>query len=259
MKNYLSLVIIVKDEDDYLDEFIYYYRLLGVDHFYFYDNDSAIPLTQSLKKHKDYVTIHTISGKARQLDAYRHHILTYKKDTRWSGFIDIDEFIVPKTTYKLSEFLVPYEYADALAINWIRFGDNNHITKPTGLVTENYTKREFNQNAHIKSIVNPLKAQSAANPHYITMREGATYIDAAHNPIISPFNENPTIDIIQMNHYFTKSSEEFIKKALRGRADTGEQRDIQREYEQCKHAWNALIDLTLVEKYLPELKKSMGL
>jgi len=259
MKNYLSLVIIVKDEDLYLDEFIHYYRLLGVDHFYFYDNDSATPLTQSLKKHKDYVTIHTISGKARQMDAYRHHILTYKKDSRWAGFIDLDEFIVPKNTYKLSDFLQNYEYADAVGINWTLFGDNNHVTKPSGLVTENYTKREFKQNIHIKSIVNPLKAHAAANPHFIAMQDGATYVDAAHNPVTSAFNENPTIDIIQINHYFTKSREEFMIKAQRGRADTGEQRDVQREYEQCKHLWNEFIDLTLVEKYLPDLKKSMGL
>ena len=96
MKNYLSLVIIVKDEGEYVNEFIEYYRLLGVDHFYFYDNDSAIPLAQSIKKHSAYVTINNISGKKRQLDAYNHYLDNYKQDSRWAGFIDLDEFIVPK-------------------------------------------------------------------------------------------------------------------------------------------------------------------
>jgi len=259
MSNFLSLVIIVKDEDSYLDEFIEYYKLLGVDHFYFYDNDSEIPLTTSLRKHQDIVTTHKISGRAKQMEAYKHYISTYKKDSRWAGFIDLDEFIVPKNTYKLNDFLKDYDYADALGINWTLFGHNNHETKPAGLVVENYTKREQRQNIHIKSIVNPRKALHAANPHYIVMKENSFYVDAKHHPITSAFNENHSIDVIQMNHYFTKSAEEFIKKAERGRADTGEKRNVAIEFEQYKNIWNEYTDNTLVDKYLADLKKAMHL
>ncbi|MFT2007608.1 glycosyltransferase family 92 protein [Pontibacter sp. 13R65] len=258
MKNYLSLVIIVKDEDAYLKEFIEYYKILGVNHFYFYDNDSTIPVSKSLAGYnKSLITINRISGKARQMDAYKHYLSTYGKDSRWAGFIDLDEFIVPKTAYTLPDFLKAYEYADAVGINWTLFGHNNHEVRPPGLVTENYTSRENKQNIHIKSIVNPRKALFAANPHYIGMVEGSHYIDAKHFPITSAFNENHSIDLIQINHYFTKSAEEFIKKAERGRADTGEKRNVQIEFEQYKNIWNEFSDTLLVDKYMNALKKAM--
>jgi hypothetical protein len=258
MKRFLSLVVIVKDEDSYIDEFIEYYKLLGVDHFYFYDNDSAIPLNTSLRKYKKIVTINSIHGRARQMDAYRHYLGTYKNESRWAGFIDLDEFIVPKTKYTLSEFLTDYEYADAVGFNWTMFGHNYHETKPEGLVTENYTRREERQNIHIKSIVNPTKAIQPSNPHHMIMKPGSTYIDVKHAPIQSAFNENPTLDVAQINHYFTKSAGEFILKAQRGRADTGEQRDVAREFEQFRDIWNEIPDTCLVDKYLADLKKAMN-
>ena len=47
MKYFLSLCCIIKNER-YLEEFIIYYRLLGVEHFYIYDNDSSIPIQERL-------------------------------------------------------------------------------------------------------------------------------------------------------------------------------------------------------------------
>ena len=40
-KYYLSLCCIIKNER-YLEEFINYYRILGVEHFYIFDNESSI-------------------------------------------------------------------------------------------------------------------------------------------------------------------------------------------------------------------------
>lgn len=256
-RHYLSLVVIVKDEDAYLEEFIEYYKLLGVDHFYFFDNESANPLTGLLKKYKEDVTIHRIRGKAQQQRAYYHYLKLYGRNSRWAGFIDLDEFIVPKTTYTLAEFLQGYEYADGVGINWAIFGHNNHEKKPTGLVTENYTRREQKQNIHIKSIVNPRKALAAANPHYMVLRKGARYVDVKHNPITSAFNEHDTLDVAQINHYFTKSTEEFVQKAQRGRADTGEKRNVAIEFEQFKELWNEYPDTYLVDKYLADLKQAL--
>ena len=43
MSRYLSILCIIKNED-YLEEFILYHYLLGVEHFYIYDNESDIPI-----------------------------------------------------------------------------------------------------------------------------------------------------------------------------------------------------------------------
>lgn len=257
MKYYLSVVAIAKDESEYINEFIEYYKLLGVDHFYIYDNDSAVPLSKTLQKHRAYVTVDTITGKSKQMDAYRHYLYNYGHDSRWAAFIDLDEFIVPKTKYKLSDFLKGYEHADGFGINWMIYGDDNHQVKPTGLVTENYTRREVNQNIHIKSIVYPNKVQEPESPHFFKLKPGSTYIDARNNPINGPFNQNPSIDLIQINHYYTKSVEEFVKKAERGRADNGEKRDVKTEFEPHRLVWNEYQDTFLIDTYMTDLKAAI--
>jgi len=48
---------ILKDEDAFVEEWVAYHRILGVDHFYLYDNDPRQPLSEILARHRDYVTV----------------------------------------------------------------------------------------------------------------------------------------------------------------------------------------------------------
>ena len=51
-------------------------------------------------------------------------------------------------------------------------------------------------------------------------------VDTNKVPFIGQLNSKCNIDIAQLNHYFTKSKEEFQLKAARGRADNGEIRSM---------------------------------
>jgi hypothetical protein len=53
----VCLAAILKDEDRFVEEWVAYHRLLGVDHFYLYDNDPRQPLNAILAPHRDYVTV----------------------------------------------------------------------------------------------------------------------------------------------------------------------------------------------------------
>ena len=44
---YLALCCIVKDENMFLKEWLAYHALLGVEHFYIYDNMSAVPVREA--------------------------------------------------------------------------------------------------------------------------------------------------------------------------------------------------------------------
>ena len=77
----VCLAAILKDEDAFVEEWIAHHRLLGIDHFFLYDNDPRQPLRDILALHRDYVTIrpwlvdHTdgsFPGRTKQLKAYQH-------------------------------------------------------------------------------------------------------------------------------------------------------------------------------------------
>jgi hypothetical protein len=52
-KYFLSPVAPLKDEESYLIEFVNDYLIQGVDHFYFYDNESRIPLVEVLRDYRE--------------------------------------------------------------------------------------------------------------------------------------------------------------------------------------------------------------
>ena len=75
MKYFLSLICILKNER-YLEEFIMYYRLLGVEHFYIYDNESDLPISKRLTNqyYTRMCTIIDFPGKIQQMNAYNHYL-----------------------------------------------------------------------------------------------------------------------------------------------------------------------------------------
>src|SRR5688572_8100570 len=139
-KYFLSLCCIIRDELD-LEEWIVYNYIIGVQHFYIYDNESKIPIRQRLNNQffKDLCTIIPFPGKYKQIEAYHHCINNFKEDSRWMCFVDGDEYILPKQHPNLRQFLKNYKDAAAIAINWIMFGSNFHEKRPKGLMIENFT------------------------------------------------------------------------------------------------------------------------
>jgi hypothetical protein len=95
-KYYISICLLAKNENDYINEWLEWHLNLGVEHFYIYDNDSTIPLINSINK--DFLQYCTIIDfpsprKHTQKEAYKHCLDNYKQDNEWIAFIDGDEFI----------------------------------------------------------------------------------------------------------------------------------------------------------------------
>ena len=222
MKYFLSICIIVKDERN-LEELLLYYLINGVEHFYIYDNESKIPLTDRLNKFylfKNKCTITYFPGKPQQVNSYNHCLKTYGKETEWLGFFDCDEYILPKKYFSLRDFLLDYNDAHAIGINWVFFGTSFHDKKQNGFVIDNYRYTSNKQDKHIKSICRPKFTIRIRSPHFVDLRNPSKYFDPLRNIISGPFNENPgNTDIIQLNHYYTRSLEDSYEKQNRGRTD----------------------------------------
>ncbi|MFY7838715.1 MAG: glycosyltransferase family 2 protein [Lacibacter sp.] len=252
----LSIVLIAKDEESYLEEFVSYHHLLGVDHFYIYDNESTTPIKEVLKNYADLCTIVDYPGTAAQYSAYTHFCKTYGSQTAWAAFIDTDEFIVLRNQDSVIDFINEYKSADAIGLNWVYFGDSYHETKPEGLVIDNFTLCQPGQNNHIKTIAKPGSIESFGNAHFITMKPGSIYTDVKRNRISGPFNDNEVTDVAQINHYFSKSKEECIKRYSRKKADTGAVYELTEEtLEAWRNSLNQREDLFIKNKYAEAVKE----
>ena len=97
MTYYLSIVCIIKDEE-YLEEFIIYHFLQGVEHFFIYDNGSKNPIKNRLNHYFFHTkcTIISYPGKVKQVEAYNDFIQKYGHKTNWVAIMDGDEYIFPK-------------------------------------------------------------------------------------------------------------------------------------------------------------------
>jgi len=246
----ISLCTIIKNER-YLEEFIIYYKVIGVEHFYIYDNESTPSIKERLNKpyFNDCCTIIDFPGKVKQPEAYTHCLQNYGKETTWLIFVDGDEFILPKKHNNLIEFLNEYNDAHAIGINWVFFGSSYHDKKQDGFLIDKYRFCSKEQNNHIKTILKPEYTDNYVDPHYFKIKDPNKYIDCKRNIITSAFNTNLTTDIIQINHYYGKSVEEQLEKQDRGTPD----RIVSGFKPHLHDVNNDIIDDTIANKYLGQV------
>ena len=256
MKYYLSLCTIIKNER-YLEEFIIYYRIIGVEHFYIYDNNSNPPIRERLNKpfFTNMCTIIDFPGSRMQIPAYQHFINTFRNDTDWAIVCDGDEYIVPKVDWSLRDFLDRYNDVQAIGVNWVFYGSSFHNNIQDGFLVDKYRYCEGCQNQHIKTICKPRFVTNYGHPHFPDVKNPSLFVDAKRNVISGPFNSNHTIDLLQINHYHHRSIEDIIQKYNRGNADSDGKIHIQDDLnlgENSSHhtICNNVIDNFICDKYL---------
>ena len=256
----LTFTAIVKDEALYIEEWILFHLLVGVKKFYIYDNGSKDNTYDVLKKFIDLgiVEYKYLPGKNMQLFSYMHSIYSHKNETKYMGFIDADEFVFPVIDENLIDVIDPTinEYnASGIGINWRMYGSNNNINRVEGLIIENYKQRaldSFDPNKHVKTICNPRNVLFFRTPHNPIYFKGNN-IDENGKIITGPFNYNGTCNKLRINHYFTKSVEEYVIKMNRGRADSYRKRDMSDFY---RHDKNDIYDY-IMEKYVNLIKDDL--
>ncbi|MEI7848570.1 MAG: glycosyltransferase family 92 protein [Chloroflexota bacterium] len=224
--DYLSLCLICKDENDYLPEWLDYHILMGVERFYIYDNESRVSLRQTLKEYIElgWVVVMDIPGKAMQLQAYDHCLQTFGPNSFWMGFIDTDEFLVPKTVLDLKELLKKYEAYGGLAVSSLFFGSSGQQTRPAEGQIAGYTKSThatFIENELIKSIVRPSMILSPKTPHDFFYKPAAHCVNESFLRVDNQHFPH-SAKKIQLNHYFCRSRAELEQKLIRGRGDAVE-------------------------------------
>ena len=237
----VGICAIIKDcYTPYLFEWLKYHYSIGVDYFFIYDNESKVPIAESLVGMilpEILIYSEIISGKTKQISAY-HKCLNEMKSGILPffcdriAFIDDDEFIVCENN-DIKATLKEYEEFSGLGISWRVFGSSGIKERtPEGQRTKftQHTTPDYPPNRHIKSIVNPfLTDKTAGNPHSFIYSEGNCV--NVNKEIIPNAFTTPIYEKIWLDHYFTRSLAEWKEKTEKGRADLDAIRSISEFYD----------------------------
>ncbi|MDE6794642.1 MAG: glycosyltransferase family 92 protein [Muribaculaceae bacterium] len=222
-KYYLAVCALAKNEGAYFKEWIEWYRKMGVEKFYIYDNESTDNTYDILEPYIEsgLVDYEYIDGFSKQLYIYDKCFEEHRFDARWIAVVDLDEFIVPLKDKSIPDFLKKMEEFSTVEINWMCYGSGGAKKKEPGGVMERFkyhAKPEHKLNRYIKSIVNPRRVYCMIGCHEAARINGKAG-DSHGNPIkVSYRDREPQHDVIKINHYAVKSFEEFKQKQARGRA-----------------------------------------
>ncbi len=225
-RHYCSLCLIIRDENEYLEEWLRWHMNIGVEHFYIYDHGSKQPVRKFVnglgQEIAEKTTVIEWSGTHRdaQPDAYNDCINRFRGESRWIGFVDTDEQIEVKTGQTLPEYLKGCEeYAGIFAL-WVTYGASGKLQKTQGLLRERFTEISHGdgwaENVG-KVIVQPVY-MNAMMIHNGEAAEGFEVVNE-HGEAIGNYRlrtETPTREKICVNHYYTKSYEEWMEKLRRG-------------------------------------------
>lgn len=153
----VSICAIFKNEEKFLKEWIEYHLMIGVEHFYLYDNNSEDNYDEVLAPYieKGVVEVKLWKEDHAQMKAYKDFYENRRNETKWVSFLDIDEFVCLRNVFyssnwkkyynhklrcnNIGEWLKSYQKYPGVLIYFKMFGtsglENHDYSK---LVTEQY-------------------------------------------------------------------------------------------------------------------------
>lgn len=266
-KYYLSVCAVFRNETKYLKEWIEYHRLVGVDHFYLYNNNSLDRPAGILKSYIDKGIVTLIHwpdrlGQQRdtfmwslgvQISAYENAIYwAALKETTWLAILDIDEFLVPSTENNLVEMLEKYKQYPGVVLSKAYYDASSADVSPSGsLIIESIGMienpfREFLPKSVEKMIFRPKMCESFTwTPYRCVFKKN-------QQPIVLTKLE------MRVNHYSNRS-----KKVLEGERNKRVLHIDQRfcgeqQVSELLHAGYAIEDAEkAVYRFVPEVLRRM--
>ena len=234
----VAVVVGIKQDYQYLEEYVNHYLSIGVDKIIMFDNNDACDEkpVYILDKYKDniiYIDKRGDQSPSRQWTYYSEALCVYKRYFDWMCFFDNDEFLFLNKHKTIKQWLsMPFfKDVDCIHVNWKMYGDNGRLHPDFNMSTfEQFTNPcpldhesvyPFPQNNHIKSIVHCTdKPIYFKHPHVcFSPFEELVAVNASGkrcdpNSPFCPYD----YEYAELRHYQLRSTEEFCRKRLgRGR------------------------------------------
>lgn len=260
------LILIVKNEENDILEWICHHTLIGFKKIIIFDNESTDQTAKIIKEASQYFPVeyilwkdnmNIVPGHNKQGSAYIYAIQTYGKLTEWMCFLDADEFLIPPNDENLDTLLNRMSPYNGFSINWMCFGSSHLTTSQNRLVLEAFTLRgsdTVNVNRHVKTFIKPRFFKEYYNPHYIDVGNSIVNLNEED---IQWSNEGITYPnaILQgkwrVHHYVIRSQEHWKRRIAR-KQPGGNIREWNtfKEYDQ-----NDVLDYTAYESALKVYNK----
>ena len=278
---YLSAMTVFKNEAPYLDEWLAFCVLGGIEHILLYDNSSTDNPREVLQPWIEAGIVELIDWpihwkNGSQTKAYLDALLRLRGRTRWAAFIDPDEYLFSPTGKTVSEVLKRYEDHAGVIVNWQCYGTSGRKTRPAGLTIESYTQRArttWARNRRVKTIVDPSLAIEPEGSHLFKVKPGRALVTEDFKPVrvirtlkwrrrlrhlvarlpYLPFDPYSTrepspkqvsVSDLRINHYVTRSADEVAGKYK----DRNSMRERDRRTHARYHDRNEVEDPILVSK-----------
>lgn len=151
-----------------IKEWAAHHLLLGFDLVYIFDHKSDVPLINVFKNFDLRVIVERceLENPVKMPLMERAVHIAKRLEASWMLYLDADEFLILNDFKDVKKLLKAFPHADALGVNWLLFGSNNHFNEPDGLILDNYTRSELKVDDHIKTFVRPKEVTQATNPHF---------------------------------------------------------------------------------------------
>ena len=226
----VSICAIFKDEASYLKEWLEFHKIVGVEHFYLYNNFSSDNYLEILTPYiaNKEVTLIDWPVPQGQMMAYKDCVEKYRDESQWIGFIDLDEFVCPNEHDTITDFLESFKNRPIVIIYWKYFGSSGLVErKKDSLVTESFVSCWYKYADIGKCFYNTDYDYAADMKGNEWMHYRWGKCNNHRLPPVNVFDKvcmfgfNPVHKNkmpIQINHYLLKSYNEFKQKKIKGDA-----------------------------------------
>ncbi len=273
----ISICGIFKNEAPFLKEWIEFHEMIGVEHFYLYNNNSEDNYNVILQPYIDrgLVTLIDWPYDQAQIAAYQNFYESFRHETQWVSFLDIDEFFCPRYAKTLGEWLSTMDKYPVLVLYWRMFGTSGKLHHNNDeLVIEQYHVSWDHLYHCGKCLVNTDYDISVfdSSTHHLARVKYPLFGDL-FNVTLFPANQfgwfvfdpmhfrrfyNESKYSIQINHYWSKAWEVYEKKRRMTDVYFKENPKLNMSYF-YEHENENRIENHTVFRFLMQLKLKMGL
>ena len=229
------ILTVIKNEQQYLDEWIKYHLNLGIDHIFIYEDIDSDSHMEICAKYGDKVSLNGIfsildeatkkeAKQVKELNKYSVQHLYFRNGLNylkklysdvydWCFLIDNDEFITLEND-KLDDVLSLFNDYDAFVVSWKLYGANGYINKSNKGVVETYTKEAEGKIPN--QVKTCYKLKTFRNEFLYTHHHPTDICNWCNADYVKNYNI-ATYNRIYIRHYITKSWEEYVwKRKTRG-------------------------------------------